>query len=142
MKTKIVKTILPTILGILSVIGLLIVYNDIFYNGDFLKNSDNGFFKFLLPITTVFAILIQFALTLPIWERFKSHNKVLGLRIIPFTSIIIIVAGLTFGLVFWEINIGINELFAVSLTGIIAFAIYWTVNLLTLKKLDKMLNDF
>ncbi|MDI3479083.1 MAG: hypothetical protein PWQ14_229, partial [Rikenellaceae bacterium] len=38
------------------------------------------------------------------------------------------------GLVFWEPNFGIKDLFLVSLTGIVAFTVYWTVNLFTLKK--------
>jgi hypothetical protein len=142
MKTKIIKTVLPTILGISSVIGLLIIYDLIVLDYDFSAYEDKGFFQYFVPFTTIIAIIIQFAITLPIWERFKTHNKILGLRIIPFTCIIIIVAGLTFGFVFWERIFGINELIGVSLTGIIAFAIYWTVNLLTLKKLDKILNDF
>lgn len=139
MKNKIINTILPTIIGILSVLGLLIIVNLILYKGDFLISSDNEFFKYFVPGVTIIAMIIQFSLTLPLWEKFKSRKKVLGMTLIQFTGLICIIAGLAFGLVFWETSFGINELIMVSITGIIAFAVYWISNLLTLKKLDKIL---
>ncbi len=139
MKNKIIKTIFPTIIGILTVLGLLIIVNLIFYKGDFLISSGNGFFKYFVPGATIIAMIIQFTLTLPFWEKFKSRKKVLGMTLIQFTGLICIIAGLALGLVFWERSLGINELIMVSLTGIIAFSVYWTSNLLTLKKLDKIL---
>lgn len=72
MKTKIIETILPTTLGILTVLGLLVVFNLIVHNGDALSASDNGFLKLFVPITTVIALTIQVTLTLPFWEKFKS----------------------------------------------------------------------
>ena len=138
MKTKIIATILPTILGILTVLGLLVVFNIIVHNGDAFNSSDNGFFKLFVPIATIIALTIQFTLTLPFWKKFKSLKKVWGLTLFQFTALLCIIPGLTFGLVFWESNFGINELILVSLTGIIAFSVYWTVNLLTLKQIDRL----
>lgn len=139
MKTKIIKTILPSIIGILTVLGLLFIFNLIVYNGDVLNSPDNGFFKYFVPFATIIAMIIQFTLTLPIWKKFKSNKKIWGMTLIQFTGLISIIAGLAFGLVFWETSFGINELIMVSITGIIAFAVYWTSNLLTLRHLDKML---
>ena len=138
MKTKIVGTILPTIFGILTVLGLLVVFNLIVHNGDAFNSPDNGFFKIFVPIATVIALTTQFTLALNFWNKFKSNKKVWGLTLFQFTALLCIISGLTFGLVFWEPNLGIKELFLVSLTGIVAFTVYWTINLLTLKKIDRL----
>ena len=136
MKTKIIKIILPALFGILTVLGLLAIFNLIVYHGDVFTSTDHGFFKYFVPLATMMAMAIQFFLTLPIWKKFKTRKKVWGMTLIQFTSILCIISGLVFGLVFWETNSGINELIMVSLTGIFAFTAYWTVNLLTLKRLD------
>ena len=138
MKTKIVGTILPTIFGILTVLGLLVVFNLIVHNGDVFNSPDNGFFKIFVPIATVIALTTQFTLALNFWNKFKSNKKVWGLTLFQFTALLCIISGLTFGLVFWEPNLRIKELFLVSLTGIVAFTVYWTINLLTLKKIDRL----
>lgn len=140
MKTKIIETILPTTLGILTVLGLLVVFNLIAHNGDAFNSPDNGFFKLFVPIATIIALTIQFTLTLPFWKKFKSQKKVWRLTLVQFTGLLCLISGLTFGLVFWEASFGISELILVSLTGIIAFTVYWTVNLLTLRQLDKRIN--
>ena len=136
MKTKIIETILPTTLGILTVLGLLVVFNLIVHKGDAFSSPDNVFFKLFVPIATVIALTIQFTLTLPFWEKFKSKKKVWGLTLVQFTGMLCLISGLIFGLVFWEPSFGINELFLVSLTGVVAFTVYWTVNLMTLKRLN------
>jgi hypothetical protein len=59
------------------------------------------------------------------------------MTLIQFTGLLCIISGLIFGLFFWEPIFGIKELILVTLTGIIAFTVYWTVNLLVLRKLDK-----
>ncbi len=138
MKTKIIGTILPTLLGILSVLVLLLVFNLIMHNGDAFNSPDNGFFKLFVPITTIIALIIQFTLTLPLWEKFKFQKKIWGLTLYQFTAILCIMSGLVFGFVFWETNFGIKELIHLFLIGIIAFSVYWTVNLLTLKQIDRL----
>ena len=52
----------------------------------------------------------------------------MGLTLFQFTALLCILSGLIFGLVFWERDLGYNELIFISLTGIIAFSVYWTVN--------------
>jgi len=138
MKTKIIKTIFPTIFGILAVLVVLVVFNLIVHNGDGFNSPDNGFFKLFVPIATIIALTIQLTLTLPFWKKFKSNKKVWGMTLFQYTALLCIISGLIFGLVFWEINLGINELILVSLTGVVAFTIYWTVNLLILKQIDKL----
>jgi len=142
MKTKIIETILPTILGILTVLGLLVVFNLIVHNGDAFNSPDNGFFKLFVPIATIIALTIQFTLTLPFWKKFKFKKKVWGLTLVQFTGMLCLISGLIFGLVFWEPSFGINEFFLVFLTGIVAFTVYWTVNLFTLKQINKSQNLF
>ncbi|HPX75097.1 MAG TPA: hypothetical protein PLW77_00795 [Bacteroidales bacterium] len=138
MKVKIIKIILPTILGIFAVLGVLVILNFIIYDGDAFSKPDNGFFTIFVPISTFIAITIQLVLTLPFWEKFKSYKKVWGLTLFQFTTILCIISGLIFGLVFWERSFGFGEFIAVSITGIIAFAIYWTVNLITIKQIEKL----
>ena len=134
---KILKIILPTVFGILTVLGLLVLFNLIVNNGDAFTKPDNGFFKYFVPIATIIAMTIQITLTLPLWNKFKIRGKIWGLTILKFTGLLCIVSGLTFGFVFWERDFGIDELVLVSLTGIIAFTIYWTINLFTLRQLEK-----
>jgi len=137
MASKITKTILPPILGISLVLGLLIIFNLIVNNGDGFSKPDNGFFKYFVPLVTIIAVVIQAYISLPIWNRFKTQKKLLGLSLFGFTGLICVFSGLIFGFIFWEKSLGINELIAISLTGIIAFTSYWSINLLTLKQLDK-----
>lgn len=137
MKPVIVKTILPPILGILTVLGLLFIVNLILYNGVYMRPRDYEFFAYFVPLATIAAVLIQYDLTLPIWEKFKIQDKVYGLKLIQIAGLVSIIAGLVFGILFWEKSSGIYELFILILTGVIAFTVYWIVNLLTLKKLDK-----
>jgi len=139
MKTKIIKTILPTIIGILVVLGLLVIINLIVYKGDGFSSPDNGFFKYFVPIATIIAMIIQFFLTLPIWDKFKSRKKIWKLTLIQFTGLLCLIAGFAFGFVFHDPSFGIIDLIMVSLTGIIAFTVYWTSNLITLRQLDKKL---
>ena len=134
---KILKIILPTMFGILTVLGLLVLFNLIVNNGDAFTKPDNGFFKCFVPIATIIAMTIQITLTLPFWEKFKVREKIWGLTIFKFTGLLCIVSGLIFGFVFWERDFGIDELILVSLTGIIAFTVYWTINLFTLRQLEK-----
>ncbi len=137
MKNKIIKTILPSITGVLIVLVFLILYTIIFHKEGISHYNDNGFFKYFVPAATIIAILIQFILVLPFWKRFKIQKKIWGLTLFRFTGILCIISGPAFGLVFWETNLGINELIKVSLTGIIAFTVYWASNLLTLRWLDR-----
>ena len=126
--------IIPPIAGILTVLGILIVINVIFHGGSAFQTPDNGFFKYFVPIALAMAILIQITLVLPFWNKFRSGQKILKLSLIPFTMLVILVSGLAFGFIFWEEEFGRSELMSTSLTGIIAFAVYWTVNLMILKR--------
>jgi hypothetical protein len=137
MKITILKIIAPPLLGIFVVLSILTSMRFIIYDGFVWAEGDIKFLKYFLPFSIVASIIIQFVLTLPFWTKFKTHKKVWGLSIIPFTVIISIVAGLAFGLVFWDKSFGIVDLIAASLTGILAFGIYWTCNLLALRRIDK-----
>ncbi len=137
MKNKILKTIFPTLLGIFAVLGLLMLFNLIVHNGRAFNSPDNGFFSLFVPIIIIIAMIIQFFLVLPFLEKFKSQKKKWGLTIFQFTIILCIISGVIFGLVCWERSFGINELIFLSITGIVAFLVYWLVNFLTLKQLNK-----
>lgn len=140
MKTKVIETILPTLFGILAVLGILAAFNLVVHNGNAFNSPDNGFYTLFVPIAIIIALTIQFTLTLPFWGKFKSRKKIRGLTLIQFTVLLCLISGLVFGFAFWEPSFGVNELIMVSLTGVIAFTIYWTVNLLTLRQLEKRLN--
>lgn len=135
MKTKMI--ILPSIFGIIAVLVILGAFNLIAHNGDAFGTPDPDFFSFFVPIATIIAFVFQFFITLPFWEKIKSQKKVWGLTHIQFIGIISLLSGFIFGLIYWETNLGIIELIFNSLIGFIAFNIYWFVNLLTLRKLDK-----
>lgn len=137
MKSKIVKTFVPSILGVFTVLCLLVLFNIIFHNADAFSSNENGFFTLFLPIVTIISILIQFVLVIPFWKKFKTKNKIWGMTIVQFTAIICTFSGLIFGLLFWETHLGIRELVLASLTGVIAFSVYCTVNFLTLMQIDK-----
>ena len=126
---------MPTIAGIAAVLAILLIINIVFFNSIAFTTPDNGFFKMFVPFTTLSAILIQLLITLPIWEQFKKRGSFIGFRLVPFTILVVIVCGFLFSLVFWERSLGLSELTAVTLTGLGAFATYWTVNLLVLNRL-------
>lgn len=138
MKTKISMTVLPTIIGLFLVLGVLTIYNIVVGNGLVIRSSDFKFFAYFLPIAVICALIIQYFLTLRLWQTFKTKGKYLGMSLFLFTSLITIVCGLIFGFVFWETNSGLNELLMITITGVVAFAVYWTSNLITLKRLDKI----
>jgi hypothetical protein len=137
MKAKIIKTFVPTLAGIIMVLSILILINVLISGGSVFRTPDNGFFKIFVPIATLIALVIQLLITLPVWERFRSGKKIVGLSLFPFTVIIIVISGLAFGYVFWEPIAGYKELMGISITGIGAFAVYWSVNILLLYKIDK-----
>ncbi|MDD2412519.1 MAG: hypothetical protein RBS19_09950 [Bacteroidales bacterium] len=132
-----IKTILPSLLGILAVLVILGAFNLIAHNGDAFDTSNLDFFSYFVPITIIIALIIQFFITLPLWEKLKLQKKVCGLSCFQFSTVLCVLFGIVFGLVFWETSLGFVELAKVSSTGFIAFAVYWFVNLWTIKKLDK-----
>lgn len=136
MKKIIAKTTFPSLMGIFNVLFLLFIVDYAIYgNLDFLT-KDFVLLKFFLPISIVGALIIQYFIVLPVWKRFAESNKVVGLTIIPFTALINLLGGIVFAGVFWERDLGLGELIAVFLTGLIAFTVYWSSNLILLKKLD------
>lgn len=137
MKAKMIKTILASILGILAVLVILAAFNLIAHNGDAFDTPNLDFFSYFVPITIIIALIIQFFITLPLWEKFKLQKKVWGLSCFQFSTVLCVLFGVVFGLLFWETSLGFVELAIVSITGLIAFAVYWSVNLWTLKRLDK-----
>jgi hypothetical protein len=137
MKRIVLKTLLPTLTGIILVLGVLIGINIIFFNAIGFKTSDNKFFTVFVPITTLIALAIQLFITLPVWKQFAKKGKFIGMKLIPFTAMVVLIFGLAFGFVFWDCDFGLSELAATTLTGIGAFTIYWTANLLVLKQIDR-----
>ncbi|WP_207428320.1 hypothetical protein [Pedobacter sp. SYSU D00535] len=135
--TKLLKTFFPTLLGVLTIWGLLKI-ESIFHTRQFGPDEDvqiDSDLILILPVTII-ALIIQYILTIPVWNKFKRNKVVLGLAIRPFFIVLCIVGGLIFGLLFWHQQLGIKDLVISSFLGIIALAIYWTINLLTLKKID------
>lgn len=137
MQRKIINTLFPVLFGVLAVVGVLMGYNLVVHQGAAFSSPDHGFFKILVPLTTVIALAIQFGITLPLWTRFKVRKTVGGLTLVPFTALLCIASGVIFGLIFWERALGLMELAAILATGVVAFVLYWSVNLLTLSRLDK-----
>ena len=121
----------------ITVLAILVILNLIMYNGDAFSKPDNGFHT-VCADSNAYSNNNSFTLTLPFWKRFQSRKKVWGLTLIPVTIILCIISGLFFGLLFWERDLGFSEFVGVSLTGVIAFFVYWTVNILTLRKIDSL----
>ncbi|KAB2869500.1 MAG: hypothetical protein F9K37_07905 [Bacteroidales bacterium] len=136
MKKIIAKTTIPVMIGIFNVLFLLVVIKFAIYGELSFVAKDADLLKYFLPISFFGAVIVQYYIVLPIWKRFAKNNKVVGLSIIPFTALVSLIGGLVFAYLFWERNLGIGELLAVFLTGLIAFTIYWSSNLVLLKKLD------
>lgn len=136
MKSKTMRTILPSIFGILAVLVTLATFNLMVHNGDAFGNPDLDFLLLFVPTTTIIALTFQFFITLPLWEKLKLQKKVWGLSCFQFSTVLCLLFGVVFGLVFGETSLGFVELAIVSITGFITFAVYWSVNLWTLKKLE------
>lgn len=136
MKKVIAKTTVPVIIGIFNVLFLLVVIKFAIYGELSFVAKDADLLKYFLPISIVGAVIVQYFIVMPIWKRFAENNKIIGLSIIPFTALVCLLGGIVFAYVFWERDLGLGELLAVFLTGLIAFTIYWSSNLILLKKLD------
>jgi hypothetical protein len=137
MHAKILKTFLPSLVGIISVLLLLFLYNLLTEQHVLMNSSDTKFFVYFVPIVTLCAFVIQYSITLPAWKYFKSHGKIIGLNIFMFISLVSVIAGVIFGMVFWEKNYGLSELLSLSVIGVLAFIVYWAINLIILKTLDR-----
>ncbi|MCF8296273.1 MAG: hypothetical protein K9J13_01905 [Saprospiraceae bacterium] len=139
MKTKLIKILIPPIIGFLIILGILILIAFIRNpNFSFIQsNSDVCFFGLFVPAALIVAMIIQWTLSIPIWEKFKTNKKLWGLSIFQLTGLVCIISGLAFGFTFWESSLGINEFLGLSILGIAAFAIYWVINIILLKILDR-----
>jgi len=133
---KLLKIFIPVISGIMSVLVLLFIYNLLFHNGDILQRPDNGFLTLFVPVTLLVALIIQYLLVLPLFSKINPYGKLLGMSMFQLSVVMILLSGIIFGFVFWERDLGISELIWVTLTGIVAFSVYWFVNLFILKNLD------
>ncbi len=138
MKARILKTFIPTLAGILVVLGMLILYNLIFEHKGLFNANDIDFYTIFLPFATLGALIIQYGITLPIWGKFKFKGKLLSLNLFQFTALVSMISGFIFGIFFWEKGAGLGDLMGGILSGIIAFGIYWTFNLWVLKKMDRV----
>ena len=135
--TKFLKTFFPTLLGVLTIWGLLKI-EAIFHTQQFGPDEDvhiDSDLILILPVAII-ALLIQYTLTIPVWNKFKRNKVVLGLAIRPFFIVLCIIGGLIYGVLFWYKQLGIKDLIISSFLGMIVLAIYWIINLLTLKKID------
>lgn len=137
-KLKTIKAFLPTVLGIGTVLGLLKILNLIMDGGNASSPGDTKFYLYFVPFTLLMAVIIQYLLAAPIWERFKSYPRLFGLTLLQLTGIVSIISGMIFGLIFWEPPTGMIEFGYVTLLGISAFTIYWMINLLSLKLIDRL----
>lgn len=135
--TKLSKILLPPLLSVLT-IWMLLKVEAIFHARQFGHDEDvhiNGDL-IIFPLMTIIALFFQLILTIPIWNRFKQNKIVFGLALRPFFTLLSVIGGLIFGFLFWQQQFGINDLVISSLLGITALAIYWTINILALNKLD------
>jgi hypothetical protein len=136
MKKIIAKTTIPVLIGIFNVLFLLFIVDYAIYGNLDFFTKDILLLKYFLPISIAGAVIVQYIIVLPVWKRFADNNKVIGLTIIPFTTLVCLLGGIVFTYLFWERDLGQGELLAVFLTGLFAFAIYWSSNLILLKRLD------
>lgn len=136
MKKIIAKTTIPVMIGIFNVLLLLVLIKFAIYGELSFVAKDANLLKYFLPISIAGAVIVQYFIVLPVWKRFAENNKVIGITIVPFTALVCLLGGIVFTYLFWERDLGKGELLAVFLTGLIAFAIYWSSNLVLLKRLD------
>jgi hypothetical protein len=137
MKTKISTILLPVIIGIIAVLGLLYIFNLIFFNRVEILSGDLKFFTLFVPVVFVCASIIQYLLTNRFRAKFNNGKRVLGLNLYQFICLISIIGGLLFGFIFWERSYGIKELILVSATGFVSFLIYWSSNIFVLNRLER-----
>lgn len=135
MKTIILKSTLPVFIGIFNVLFLLVLVHIVVYK-NFSFIADAYMLRYFVPVSATIAVIIQHFIVIPIWEKFNKTNTVWGLTIIHFTLIVCLLGGTLFSVAFWERDLGYGELLAVFLTGLIAFVIYWSSNLILLKYID------
>lgn len=141
MKTKLLKILIPPIIGFLIILGTLILIAFIRVENFQLIESkwDIYFLGILVTIALIIAMIIQSTLTIQVWEKFKTNKKVWGLTIFQLTCLVCLISGLAFGFFFWERMFEINDLLQSILLGLVAFTIYWVTNIISLKIIDRKL---
>jgi hypothetical protein len=138
MKSKIILTVLPCMVGILSVLASLLIYNLVIGNEITMRSPDILFFTVIVPGAFVCAMLIQYLWVIPAWNRFKQHKKLFGMGLIPLIGTLSILGGFVFSFIFWNRNDGIHEWICISITGMITTGIYCISNLFMVKQIDRI----
>jgi hypothetical protein len=144
MKTKIIRSLIPPLLGIITEFALLIIdamvsNNRVSLFG--LITSDTSLYLYFLPAVYLIAVIIQFTLVFYFWKRYINSRKVWGLTIVQFILVLSVIGGFVFGYLFWEPQFGFRDLLKGSFYCGAAFLVYWAVNLTTLYLIDRRRNN-
>ena len=150
MTSKILKIFLPTTIAFIAFVGLLKL-EDIFHNQLFPTNQDidNGaaesLSNFLLVIALIlpyiFCLLAQKLIVIPFWTKIKIRKTSFGLRlwqILTLSIIFVFVITFLYGLL---ADYTIKLLLVDCIVFTLMFAVYWTINFLTLEMIDTTKNN-
>lgn len=125
MKSKILKTVVPTLLGILSIIGVIelqeVIHNHYEPNADSGHVGNELLYILFIPLGLI-ALFFQSSIVLPIWNKSKKGSRVFRMTIFQLAVLFCLISGLSFGLLFWTPVFGISDLLLGALIGIMVAA--------------------
>ncbi|QKJ30864.1 hypothetical protein HQ865_14275 [Mucilaginibacter mali] len=138
---RFLKVILPPLIAFL-VFAAIIKYNPLHHSFEGLADIGDGsaagliaYYKIFAPFQFVIAVLTQYLIILPLWDKILCRGKA---AISIFISMAVVCVVLAFGIAYmiWDRAVGTEHLIHITLfmTGVQLF--YWAINFLVMFLFD------
>jgi len=136
------KILIPTLMGLILSLSFIQLIDSFHSDVQYVDQGhlDDTFIYILLVPVIIVALLFQFFVTLPIWNRTRNNGKLFGLKLISVACLLCILSSLFFTLIIWAPKFGIIDFIKSFLIALAFFIVYWAGNLLSLKLLDNLFN--
>lgn len=138
---RFLKVILPPLVAFI-LFAALIKYNPLKHSFEGLSDIGDGsasglitYYKIFAPFQFIIAILTQYLIILPLWDRILlKHKSAFGIFIGILLICVILAIGISYTI--WDRSIGVKHLthIALFMTGV--QLLYWAINFLTLALMD------
>jgi hypothetical protein len=138
---RFLRVILPPLVAFL-VFAVIIKYNPLHHSFEGLSDIGDGsaaglitYYKIFAPFQFVIALLTQYLIILPLWDRILEHHRRIIGTFIGITIVCIIAAG-GIAYMIWDRAVGTEHLIHITLfmTGVQLF--YWLTNFLVMFVMD------
>ena len=139
---KLLKVLLPPSVGF-AIYFLIIRYSSFYFS---LRPDEMGagnlfsfmaFYRYLLPLLFTVAVLTQLLIAVPMWNNAKERSTAGKIWTAAFVLIIFLIFAGGIGYIIWDKDTGVHHLLVLCSFLAAVQLVYWIVNLLILKLLDR-----